>query len=308
MRKYGEKIQSLQIKSKSEIIKTAVIGASGFIGSHFLSFFQKQHPNAIGTSFSQDCENLTFFDIKKPNFFSLNLKNQGYDSVIIASAIPNIDFCEKNFHLSREVNVTGMLELIKQISSESLKVVFFSSDYVFDGKKGNYSDNDQTNPSTIYGKQKEEVENAIPDLSDNYLIVRLSKTYGLRKNDNTLLDEMALNLIRNKAMKLACDQYFSPTNIHDIIDATNLLMGCNKIGVFNMASPQRISRLQIGKVLANALNANLSLIDSVRLHDLENMESRPLDTSLASHRLERETSFCFRSLDNDIKTVAKNWQ
>ena len=141
------------------MIKTAVIGASGYIGRHLIEKYRSKYPNCIGTSFSNKNNNFISFDIRNPNIDALNLEQTGHKAVIIASAKSKISYCENESSKAYAVNVNGTMQMIKNLARTSLKIIFMSSDYVFDGARGKYSDEDETNPGTIYGKHKKKKEN-----------------------------------------------------------------------------------------------------------------------------------------------------
>ena len=106
------------------MIKTAIIGASGFIGSHLIKKYKSKYPDCIGTSFSSDVTNLLKFDLRNPNIKPLDLERAGHKAVIITSYKANIPYCENEPRKAYEVNVEGMLQLIKNLSQTSLKIIF----------------------------------------------------------------------------------------------------------------------------------------------------------------------------------------
>ena len=94
------------------MIKTAIIGASGFIGSHLIKKYKSKYPDCIGTSFSSDVTNLLKFDLRNPNIKPLDLEQTGHKAVIITSFKANIPYCENEPRKAYEVNVEGILKLI----------------------------------------------------------------------------------------------------------------------------------------------------------------------------------------------------
>ena len=195
------------------MIKTAVIGASSYIGGHLIKKYRSEYPDCIGTSFSNNDNNFITFDIRNSNIDVLNLEETGHKAVIIASAKSNLSYCENKSSKAYEVNVNGNMQLINKLSKTSLKIIFLSSDYVFNGTSGKYSDEDETNPFTVYGKHKKIIEDEIKKITDNFLVLRLSKIYGLKKGDKTILDEAANLLKQGKQVLAADNQYFCPTFI-----------------------------------------------------------------------------------------------
>lgn len=289
------------------MIKTAVIGASGYIGRHLWQSYRSKFPDCVGTTFSANQSELVHFDIRNPDIASLRLIESGHQAVIIASAKPNVAFCEKNPNDAYAVNVHGTLEAIRQLDRIGIPVIFLSSDYVFEGISGPYNDTDPVNPTTDYGRHKAHVERKLPELADRFLIFRLSKIYGTQKNDKTLLDEMASILASGSAINAAADQKFCPTHIDDVVKAVHYLQGCQTKGTFNVCSPEGRSRYEIAIALAQAMHVDMRLIKAISLHTLPSMSSRPLDTRMNASEVLRNVGLEFTPLDKSIKEVAALW-
>src|SRR3990167_10137717 len=199
------------------MMKTAVIGATGFIGSHLFRKYRTAFSDCIGTSCSKRQNGLIPFDLRNTDIHQLKLVETGHQAVIISSAMSNVNWCEAHPNESRDINVSGTLHVVKALSKMNIKVIFLSSDYVFNGRtQSKYQDTEKTCPITEYGKQKAEVEKEIPNLTNNYLICRLSKIYGTTWKDNTLIDEAASSLLQGKTINAADDKYFSPTHVDDV--------------------------------------------------------------------------------------------
>ena len=290
------------------MIKTAVIGASGFIGHHLINKYRLQYPDCIGTSFLNNKTNLLKFDIKNPNIEPLNLERTGHKAVIITAYKSNIFYCENEPSKAYEVNVDGVLQLIKNLSKTTLKIIFLSSEYVFDGIQGNYNDDHPRNPKTVYGKHKKIIEDRIKNLTDNFLVLRLSKNYGLKKGDNTILDESANLLSQRKEVLAAEDQYFNPTFIDDLVQAITNIQEKDLKGYMNVCTPEIWSRFEMYTQLAQITNQDINLIKKIKLYDIPEMKGRPLNTSMVCNRLKQETQSTFISLKDAMKKVASNYK
>ena len=290
------------------MIKTAIIGASGFIGSHLIKKYKSKYPDCIGTSFSSDVTNLLKFDLRNPNIKPLDLERTGHKAVIITSYKSNISYCENEPRKAYEVNVEGILQLIKNLSQTSLKIIFLSSEYVFDGNQGKYSDDHPGVPNTVYGKHKKIIEDEIKNLTDNFLVLRLSKMYGLTKGDKTILDEAANLLNQKKEVLAASDQYFNPTFIDDLVKAIIDIQEKNLKGYINVCAPETWSRFEMHTQLAQIMNKNINLIKKIKLYDMPVMKGRPLNTSMVCNRLNQETQSKFISLKDAMKKVVSNYK
>lgn len=277
-----------------------MIGASGFIGRYLLSSYRLAYPDCVGTGFRHASADLVELDLRRPDVSRLRLRQTGHQAVIVCAACPNIAYCQKEPEASRAVNVTGTLELVRQL--DGLPVLFLSSDYVFDGSRGGYTEDDIPCPNTEYGRQKAEVERALPQLTDQYLILRLSKTYGFRRGDGTLLDELASTLMHGGVVQAASDQVFSPTFVGDVVDAIQHLQAEGRRGLVNLAAPEPWSRFDIAKQLAVALGVP-HRVHRIRLADIPALAGRPLDTSLRSRRFD----YPYTPLQQGIDIVTKQW-
>ena len=290
------------------MIKTAIIGASGFIGGHLIKKYKSKYPDCIGTSFSSDKTNLLKFDLRNPDIKSLELERTGHKAVIIASYKADIHYCENDPHKAYEVNVEGILQLIKNLSQTSLKIIFLSSEYVFDGYQGKYNDNHPRAPNTAYGKHKKVIEDEIKNLTDNFLVLRLSKMYGLTKGDKTIFDEAANLLNQKKEVLAASDQYFNPTFIDDLVRAIIDIQEKDLKGCINVCAPETWSRFEMWTQLAQIMNKNINLIKKINLYDIPVMKGRPLNTSMVCNRLNQETQSMFISLKDAMGKVASNYK
>ena len=288
--------------------KTAVIGASGYVGRHLWRAYRAVHSDCLGTSFSRANPDLLHFDLRQPNLAVLRLEEQGYRAVLISSAKPNVAYCEQEKAAAYEVNVRGTLDLIEQIGRTSMQTIFLSSDYVFPGDTGGYDDDAPTQPTTEYGRHKAEVERQMPALCGNYLVLRLSKIFGVQKGENTLLDEIAAALLGGREVRAARDQIFSPTYVDDLERAVLAVQTRGLRGVVNVCNPQRWSRAEIAAAVAGALPQATGRVATINLHDIPAMAGRPLNTSMACSRLQREVGAQFTPLTRCIEQIAAAWQ
>lgn len=288
-------------------VKTAVIGASGYVGQHLLEAYRTKFPDCFGTSFAAGDPSLRHLDIREPKLDLLKLEQTGHRAILIAAAKPNVAYCEAHPDESYAVNVRGTLALIDQIAQTSMQVVFISSDYVFDGVAGSYTDDAPTNPITEYGRQKAEVERELPNRSDNWLVLRLSKIFGLEKGDGTLLDDLAQSLAAGRSVRVATDQRFSPTFITDLVAACLAIQSRGLRGIVNLCSSEASSRYGLAKKLAETMAIDTELVEPVLLHDLPGMDGRPLNTSMIPVRLGTEVGTKFTPLSDSIRRAADNW-
>jgi dTDP-4-dehydrorhamnose reductase len=188
-----------------------------------------------------------------------------------------------------------------------MHVVFLSTDNVFDGKLGGYSDDSLPDPPMAYGRHKWEIEREIGNLAERHTVVRLSKTFGLQKDDGTLLDEMASKLTTGQSIRAAHDLIFSPTWVQDVVEAIVAIQDGGLRGIINVASPEAWSRYDLGVAVADVLAADSDLVRRVSFSELQASPKRPLNTSLTCDRLRTELDLTFRTVRDCVEQVARNW-
>ena len=191
-------------------MKTLIIGGSGKIGKLF------NFKNSKKTFHKNKVKNGIKFNLIKDNIV-YQLEKYNINKVVILSAISDPDICLKNKKYSNIINVEKTIQLIDILINRNIYFIFFSSEYIFDGKIGNYSEKSKAKPNNLYGKQKLIVENYIRKNTKNFSIMRIGKTYGDNIKDNTLISKFLIELVNGKRIfQAAYDQIFNPLYVEDL--------------------------------------------------------------------------------------------
>lgn len=194
-------------KIKSKILIT---GAEGMLGSALL-----QQAADKFLSFPTTFNDLDITDSAKVRERFLEIKPQ---IVIHTAAYTEVDGCEKNPEVAFRVNVVGTQNVTEACRGVGATLIFISSDYVFDGtKRTPYTEQDQTNPLGVYGKNKLEAEDIIRRLLPQYLIIRSSFLFG--KGKKGFVEAILEQARKNKTVKVVSDKYGSPTYVNDLAQA-----------------------------------------------------------------------------------------
>ncbi|MDD5108737.1 MAG: sugar nucleotide-binding protein [Candidatus Omnitrophica bacterium] len=293
----------------TDIPKTAIIGASGFLGRYFLPAYRKIYPDCIATVKNGSVEDQHMYDLDlyKPNIAGLQLAKRHYKEALIFAAITRVNITEKEKVEVRKANVDGTFELIRQLTEEGVKPVFFSSSYVFDGKTGSYTDQSPVNPIIEYGKQKAEVEAQISAITkENFLVIRLCKIFSLVKEDKTFLDEIAGILSSGGTYRAAYDQIFCPTLVTDVIAAVSLLQSQGSTGIINVCSPEVWSRYDLAIVLARLMGVSTDKVIRASLDEIMISPRYPKNTSMISGIVLKPVSD-FTPISICLEQTARHW-
>lgn len=276
-------------------MKYLVIGNKGYIGSAVESKLKEKNIPVVGTHHKNTSDSY-HLDLFNPNLE--NILTQGLSYAFILGGIAKIKKCTDNPIESYQCNVSGTIDLGKQLREKGIIPVFFSTDYVFDGKNGPYLESSPTSPLNEYGRQKAILEERVQNEFDKYLIIRPGKVYDLKQDGKTLLSEMHNSFQEGKVVKAAFDQFLSPIYINDLVETLVYLAQEQAQGIFHIAGPDIFSRYEIASFIREKMKADEDLLEKISLRDLPESFSRPFNTSMLNGRLPEILTKNFLTIDS----------
>lgn len=277
-----------------------IIGGSSYIGRNLFDYFSCKSEPVMATYHNSPRKGMIHFDLENSNLRNLNINLKKVDYAFICSAITGIDECKKNEERAYKINVSATKNILEQFFQLKITPVFFSSDFVFDGKKGNYHEEDRTNPCTVYGNHKKEIEDWLLSTKEKFLIARLSKIFGLALGDKTILTSWLEDLQKGQVIRCANDQIFCSTYIVDLANALDVSLQRGLRGLYNIASPESFSRFELANMLKSQLEISSEEIVSCSIKDFNFLDERSLNTSMNTEKFARETGFKFTKMKDCI--------
>jgi dTDP-4-dehydrorhamnose reductase len=249
-----------------------ITGANGLIGNYLVQTAPKFAPKWKMRALTRaDFDLLDFKTVER------EFKKDKPELVIHCAAISTVVEAEKNPALAKKINVEAT-KFLAELASE-IQFVFFSTDLVFDGKKGNYPETDLPNPLHIYGETKLAAEQIVLK-NPRHLVVRTSINGGISRVGNRGFNEQLRHSLRNSsAMKLFTDEFRSPIPAIETARAVWELVEKNCAGVFHVAGAEKLSRWQIGNLLVKRWPEIKTEIESGSAKNFPG-PPRALDTSL----------------------------
>tara|TARA_B100001175_G_C19514272_1_gene646135 strand:- start:6194 stop:7018 length:825 start_codon:yes stop_codon:yes gene_type:complete len=243
--------------------KILVIGASGFVGNYLFSQLKvnKKYITS-GTRYKSLNKNLIAIDYKNLTNFSSILSRTNPDIIIWTAGIKDIKLLEENFSIAERNNIKP-IEIIVEFQQKSIKkiqFIFISSDYVFNGDKGNYNEKDYANPDTNYGKSKLIAEKIIQEKSELYSIIRVGAILG---KGSQFWDWLIYELTNSKVINLY-DEIFSPTPIETLFLAVQRCIEMSLNGIFHISGDKKISRYELGLETKSLLSNCKTLVRKVK--------------------------------------------
>jgi dTDP-4-dehydrorhamnose reductase len=220
-----------------------ITGANGLIGNYFLQTASRFAPRWRVRALTREQLDLLDFETVRREF----QKDQP-QLIVHCAAIPTVAGTLASPELARRINVEAV-KLLAELSAE-VQFVFFSTDFVFDGQKGNYVETDSVSPITLYGETKAAAEQIVLK-NPRHLVVRTSINGGVsRSGTRGFNEQLRLAWRRGEMMNLFTDEFRCPIFAGETSRAVWELAGKNCAGIFHVAGAEKLSRWQIGKLIA----------------------------------------------------------
>jgi dTDP-4-dehydrorhamnose reductase len=206
------------------------------------------------------------------------------DAVIHCAALSRVADCHRDPARAEAVNV-GVTRLLAELADAArARLVFVSTDLVFDGRCGGYTEENAPAPLSAYGRSKAQAEDAVRSCP-RALVARVSLLFGPTLTGRpSFFDEQALALRQRRPCTLFADEWRTPLSLPAAARALVALAEADCTGVLHLGGPERMSRLEMGRRLAASLGADPSMIVAANRDDVPAPEPRPRDTSLDSSR------------------------
>ena len=265
-----------------------ITGAAGLIGSYLVRLAAQCAPSFRVIPLTRADLDLTDFVAVERRFLAERPR-----LVLHCAAMSKTLECQANPAQARRINVEATAHLAALAADADFN--FFSSDLVFDGRKGNYVETDAVNPLSVYGETKVEAE-AVVSANSRHVVVRTSLNSGASLGGGSAYNEQFRAVwMEGKTLKLFHDEYRSPISATVTARAVWELAARPQGGLWHLAGAERLSRLQIGQLLAARHPELAARIESGSRREYHGAP-RPEDTSLNCAKIQLHLSFSLPGL------------
>lgn len=279
-----------------------ITGGSGLLGSRFSKFTDEYE---VTTTYNKNPkEHSVKLDITDEKDVLNKIKSLSPDLVVHSAALTNVDYCEDHQEEAYRINAQGTLNMVKACEKIDSKLIYVSTDFVFDGTEGSYKETDKTNPISYYGLSKLKGEEFVQESDIKSAIVRVSVLYGWHENFNYVMwviDELK----KGNNINIVTDEYNSPTYAENAAEAILKIFSKNKEGIYHIAGDERINRFEFAKNIARVFKLDETLINPIKSEDLIRKARRPLDSSLSVEKAKNDLNFKFFKTTEGLKEMKK---
>ncbi len=296
-------------KMEGHKLKLLVTGASGLLGNKIVAIAEKDSL-VIPTDITKPLHKKAVkTDITNPSDVTDLLSNHRPDVVIHTASETNVDKCEIEKEHAWKVNVEGTRNLAIACGKFKSKLICISTDYVFDGEKGWYNEEDCPNPLSYYGLTKLEGEKQVIKHCKNHTILRTSVLYGRHPYKQDFSAWIITKLKQNQEITVVEDHINTPTLADNLAEMTIETARRNLHGLYHASGSERISRFEFAKQIAKTFSLNSDLIKPIKMEELEVwVAKRPKDSSLNTERIRKHIATKPLSITEGLSRLKKEME
>ncbi len=227
------------------------------------------------------------------------------DVIINTAAITNVDSCHKERELCHFLNVEAVKYLVGICEERNIHLIHLSTDFVFDGQAGPYSEDDLPNPLSYYGETKAEAEKVIQASECHWTILRTILVYGVTENMSrsniVLWAKTALE--KGEIIKVVNDQWRMPTLALDLAEACLLAAENKATGIFHISGKDMMTVLELVRKVADFWSLDKTLIIPISSKSLNQEARRPLKTGFILEKAIRVLGYKPHSFSEGLEIV-----
>jgi dTDP-4-dehydrorhamnose reductase len=256
-------------------MRILVMGHKGMLGSDLMEALGRDHDvNGIDRD---------EFDITSAGDCIRVVEEFNPDAIVNAAAYTDVDGCETNREACFAVNAEGVRNIASACRGRNTKIVHYSTDYVFDGTKGEpYVEEDPCRPINQYGESKRRGEEALIETAEDHVLIRTAWLYG-RQGKNFVRAILAKAKEEGK-LRVVDDQVGSPTYSVDLAQATKLLVERDSRGIYHVTNRGVCSWYQFAQRIVEYAQLPGVTVEPIKSHEINRKAKRPAYSVLSNRK------------------------
>ncbi|MBP7055801.1 MAG: SDR family oxidoreductase [Candidatus Omnitrophica bacterium] len=284
--------------SRAKNMTVLITGATGLLGEALIATDAGSHTilgGYLGEYAMKNARSVRYacVDICDEHEMAKLFRGNDIDIVIHTAGVADVDLCERHYDAAYSSNVTGTKAIVELCADAGAKLVYISTNAVFDGTKAPYREDDLANPINKYGEMKIECEKMVSKHIKNFLIIRPILMYGWNNENerDNLVTSLLKKLPKQETVNMVTDIYDNPLSAHHCACVIWELLEKNKTGIYHVAGKDIVNRYEYALAIAEVFNLDRSLIKPVNSNFFPNIAPRPKNTSYDTSKLEKDIGF-----------------
>ena len=285
-------------------MKTLLItGAYGQLGDACVKFLKNNYNITLsGVSPSDGGVHL---DIRSKSSIKKVLSDIDPDVILNLAALTDVDGCELDPQQAKDINFSGVKNLCRDFSGHFIQI---STDYVFDGKSGPYSEEDEPNPKSVYGKTKLFADNWLLDNYSKSTIIRTNILYSYTKRTKaSFLKWVVDSLNDNQNIKVVNDQWNNPTWTESLSLVISKIIDNQAFDLYHYGDRDILNRFDFSILISKVFNLDSSLIMPISSDELNQIAPRPRKSGLITKKIESELGIIPKSVETCLNEIRKQF-
>lgn len=274
--------------------RSLVVGAFGQVGQQMAAALARRNAGVLPLRSSrverEGWLRMDLAELAEVSHAAAVLDAQALDAVYCVGGMTYVDGCEAEPELAHRVNARGPGVLAEYAHARRLPFVYYSTEYVFAGRAelpGPYTEHSPTEPLSVYGRSKLAGEELVMRAHPDALVLRTTVVYGRDEQRKNFVYTVRNMLGEGKPMRIAEDQISTPTYNRDLAEATLALVEGGASGVFHVAGPELMGRMEFARVVAEVFGLDAGLLEGATTASLRQIAARPLAAGLDSSKMAR---------------------
>jgi dTDP-4-dehydrorhamnose reductase len=285
-------------------MRVLIIGASGQLGRALHASFATDH-DVIATGHRAPAPGQRALDLADEVAVRATLEATRPELVLIAGAMCDVDGCERDPEACRRVNTRGPARVAEWAAGRDARVVFYSTDHVFDSARDGYRESDPVRPLNVYARSKAEAEAAILErLPERALVLRTSWLYGPDAARRNFILRCVDRMRTGQTMRVPADQSGNPTYTEDLAHATSWLVAKGHAGTFHASGPECLDRVALARAACARFGVASDGIVPTPTRELGQAAPRPARVRLDSGKLRDAGAEAFLTLERGLERLA----
>ncbi len=291
-------------------MKLLITGVSGLLGNNLAYYFKDKyeviglyssHPVLIKGIRTEKCDLLYDDSIGKI------ISDTNPSIIIHCASMTNIDQCEIDKNLTEKINVAATKNIINSIADKDIRSVYISTDAVYDGVKGDFSEDDDIDPLNYYGLSKHEGELQV--LKKEHSLILRTNIFGWNIQDKKSIGEWILGELNGRGkINGFKDAYFSSIYTMELARVIDIAIQNNLSGVYNCGSQNSCSKYEFAVKIAECFGLDKTLIMPISIDDFKFKAKRGKNLSMNVNKLQKELDYKLPTIDQSIDAFYRDYK
>lgn len=279
-----------------------ITGKDGFFASRFFEYYKDKY-NVIGLGHNQ-------LDITDEKQTIETILKYSPNYLVHSAALSDTGMCERNPKMSFEVNVKGSINIAKGCSRAKTKLIYLSSDQVYNGntESGPYNEECIVVPNTVYGNHKMQAEDGILKIVSDVAILRLTWLFSMPERHKKINSNIIWNVmkaaLKNQSIKFSANEYRGITYVYDLIRNFDKILKLSS-GVYNTGSENNLNTYEVAEVVLKEMGLK-HRIEEILIKDVERSKMLNRDLRISNSKIKSQ-GICFTDTEEAVSKCIRDF-